>query len=54
MVTYRIVNMNGQYWNGARWSSWWWDYKEFNNKGAVVACMRMLKRMGYKCYYERY
>jgi hypothetical protein len=51
MATYRIVNLNGKCWDGKGWSSWFVKY--FYSKGAVVACMRMLKRYGYKCYYER-
>jgi hypothetical protein len=51
MARYVIVNLNGKSWNGKRWSSW--SAKEFYSKGSVIACMRMLKRYGYKCYYER-
>lgn len=52
MATYVIVNLNGMYWTGGDWGNWGMA-KEFHSKGAVISCMRMLKRCGYKCYYER-
>lgn len=51
MARYVIVNLYGESWNGRYWSSL--SAKYFTSKGAVIACMRMLKRDGYKCYYER-
>lgn len=52
MAKYVIANLRGKYWDGEDWN-YWLLAKEFYSKGAVIACMRMLKRYGYKCYYER-
>ena len=51
---YILCNMNGEYWSDT-WG-WYWSRssaKEFS-RGAVIACMRQFKKMGIRCYYEKY
>ena len=49
---YVICNLNGEYWTGSYWSRSYSWAREFS-KGAAIACMRQLKKMGYNCYYDR-
>ncbi len=51
MAVYKIYDLQGRCWDGDHWS--YWFEKHFYSKGSVIACMRMLKKAGYRCYYEK-